>query len=307
MTRWWSRTLFALLCFAVLAALIGTSESFENCIRDRKNHEPYHALNEKGRLFVKTITRSKLHIACARVTTGENDGAVAALATVVVAFFTFTLWRATSGLLRSAQAQSADTKASIEQATRAATAMEQISESIASSAASAAQAVTATQESIANNKIAWRAQMRAYLGVIPGTLIEQDDTTGVRIELQPWIVNNGLTPAHNVRYNAVIEVMSVPIPSGFGFELPPVGPAPSTLTLGPRQQIFMITFARDMLAKGILAELKASSGRRVCIYGTVTYNDVFWGAWYTNFCYFLVWGTKNIPAWIHAHVHNDST
>ncbi|HEY6458054.1 MAG TPA: hypothetical protein VIY90_22485, partial [Steroidobacteraceae bacterium] len=47
----------------------------------------------------KPFARTKLTIACARVAASENDGAIIALATLVVAGFTCTLWWATSGMV----------------------------------------------------------------------------------------------------------------------------------------------------------------------------------------------------------------
>jgi hypothetical protein len=97
-----SRKAALLAALAALFAvyLIGSSKSFQDCINQRKNHQAYHALHEKGPLLVKTIVRVELHAACARVTSSENDGALTALATIVVAFFTFTLWRSTTDMMR---------------------------------------------------------------------------------------------------------------------------------------------------------------------------------------------------------------
>jgi hypothetical protein len=198
------------------------------------------------------------------------------------------------------QSQSQDMAAAIAQSARAASAMESVAESMGKN-------VISVQESVATTKANWAAQMRAYLSISPGALIEQDDNKEVKIELQPWIVNNGLTPAHEVRYNAKVQVLRIPIADNFTFPLPPMAPAPSTTTVGPRQQTFMITAADDLLARNVLAELKQPGGRRLVIYGTVTYKDAFGNPWWTNFCYFIIWGSAGQPAWIAAHRHNEST
>lgn len=96
-----------------LTFLIGTSESFQKCEHERKNHEAYKALHEKGSLFVKTVVRLKLHAACTRLTASENDGAIAALSGVAVAIFTFTLWATTNKLWIAARAQADDMKESL--------------------------------------------------------------------------------------------------------------------------------------------------------------------------------------------------
>lgn len=91
----------ALLAVAVvifLLTLIATTNSFQHCVQDRKTHQAYKTLHEESSPFVKAVVRFGLNAACARVTAGQNDGSIAALATIVVAFFTYTLWRATDRL-----------------------------------------------------------------------------------------------------------------------------------------------------------------------------------------------------------------
>jgi hypothetical protein len=97
----------------VIGFLIGTSESFQRCIQDRKTHHAYDALHEENPLLIKLIVRLNLHAACARYTAGENDGAITALATFLIAGFTFTLWRATPGMLEASERQHKDTLRSI--------------------------------------------------------------------------------------------------------------------------------------------------------------------------------------------------
>jgi hypothetical protein len=96
--RGWRIALFFGIFSVFSSYLVASSQSFQHCVRERKNYQPYQALHEKGSLFAKPISRLELTVACGRVTAGQNDGAIAALATIVVAFFTFTLWRSTDKL-----------------------------------------------------------------------------------------------------------------------------------------------------------------------------------------------------------------
>jgi hypothetical protein len=61
----------------------------------------------------------------------QHAGAITAIASIAIAGFTWTLWRATSGMLKTASQQSADTNRSIAEAARAASAMEKVAAHVA--------------------------------------------------------------------------------------------------------------------------------------------------------------------------------
>jgi hypothetical protein len=104
--------------------LIWTSQSFEKCQVERQNHESYAPTQEKISFPVNIIVKLRLQLTCARVTLGDNDGAIVALATIVLAIFTWALWRSTEKLWLADQEGRADTMESIRQARRAAEAAE---------------------------------------------------------------------------------------------------------------------------------------------------------------------------------------
>jgi hypothetical protein len=86
----------ALLAFWI----VGTSSSLKNCIHERKHDKSYETI-EKGRSGVsRAVARWQLNAACAGEFTDNNAAAITALATAVVALFTFTLWRVGGGQLR---------------------------------------------------------------------------------------------------------------------------------------------------------------------------------------------------------------
>jgi hypothetical protein len=89
------KAIFAVACMGVLVWLIGSSESFEKCVKERKEQQAYNALHEEGPFFIKFIVRLSLNAACGRVTAGNNDGAITAIATIIIAMFTIVLARVT--------------------------------------------------------------------------------------------------------------------------------------------------------------------------------------------------------------------
>jgi hypothetical protein len=115
--------LFALSCLVVIAILIGSSQSFQDCVLQRKHHQTYQALHEERPLLIQAVVRLELNAACARATAGENDGAITALATVVLAVFTFTLWRTSERQHREMVRASAIAKEAADGAKRSADAL----------------------------------------------------------------------------------------------------------------------------------------------------------------------------------------
>jgi len=164
-----------------------------------------------------------------------------------VAFFTFWLVVSTVGLgistsllwvagekqfgflTRNATAQSIDTKNSIAEASRAATAMESVATGIAASA-------KAAQESVATLRERTAAQMRPYLTVLIGTGVYQERGKNLKFEVKPLLVNSGHTPAHNVTYRAKAAVLDSPLPEDVVLN-DPDHTLKSSFVLGPQQNI----------------------------------------------------------------------
>jgi hypothetical protein len=105
------------LCLSLGAAIFGGfllwaatgSQSFQECIHTRKDMHAYQALRHKDSIIVEAVgLRTQLHVACGFVAANKNNGALTALAGIVVAIFTGTLWWATRGMLRIADKQRAD-------------------------------------------------------------------------------------------------------------------------------------------------------------------------------------------------------
>ncbi len=117
--RAWVLSIVASLV-VLLGLLIGSSESFQKCEHNRKDHESYKALQEENTVFVHAIVRLKLLATCARLTAGENDGMITALSGIAVAGFTLALWLSTEKLWKVATEQAGDMKRSIQAAESAA-------------------------------------------------------------------------------------------------------------------------------------------------------------------------------------------
>ena len=103
---------------AVLGWLVGISPTFKDCMQNQKNDLPYQALHQNPSVIRGMVIRTKLQAVCAEDWTEKNEGAIGVVATIFIAIFTLTLWRATNRLWQSAEHQLAAFKTSIDIANR---------------------------------------------------------------------------------------------------------------------------------------------------------------------------------------------
>jgi hypothetical protein len=183
--QYWKQIVFWTVAAIVVFWIVGTSDSFQGCIHLRKNDESYRAIREGVSIFFGTITRLRLHQACVGQFTDENEGAITALATVVVAGFTFTLWRATSDMHRVADKQ----RTEMERATG-------VARDTAKAAQDAANAAN-TQARVSLEEL--HRSHRAWVG-ISGEIemldaLSFDPKIGVRTKIKLTFKNSGGSPA----------------------------------------------------------------------------------------------------------------
>jgi hypothetical protein len=147
-------------------------------------------------------------------------------------------------------------------------------------------------------------QLRAYVSVDTGSNLRQSHKLNLRFEFRPNIVNNGLTPANDVRIFSRIGVVSPVIPEGFDYTTLPLAAA-STATLMPRQTKFNSMVYHRYL-DGV--ELRQVAKGETCfhLYGKVTYTDIFKKPRTSRFSFIIFAGKKNQPTiWRNTDHNND--
>jgi hypothetical protein len=198
-----------------------------------------------------------------------------------------------------AAGQTSDMRASITEATRAATAMEQMSVSLARNTLIVA-------EMADSQRVFWQRQMRAYLSVNYGAVVPQDNSTGWRTEVRLILVNTGHTPAHDVSYQAKAAVLPIPLPVGFEFPIPDFPPS-SKSVIGPGQNMLISHAISDLLSEGEIAEYTTGNKTRVYMWGVVTFKDVFGQEQIVKFCQFVQWMRGGTTMGINTLRHNEAT
>lgn len=210
--------------------------------------------------------------------------------------FAYQAWKLRQTVEASTQ-QSADMKESIKQATRAATAMEKFAEAATVASKAAAESVVTVKDSMSR-------QLRAYLCVNFATAGFQKPETKFRFEVRLNLLNAGFTPGYKVSYRAHVDVLQFPLPSDFTFPLPNV-PGGSESTLGHGQSLIMGQVVDRIYSEEEAAEVRAGLTKRLYIYGTANYEDVYHNQRYTNFCFSVIWGDKDCVG-VFTKRHNDA-
>jgi hypothetical protein len=189
-------------------------------------------------------------------------------------------------------------KQSIAEASRAATAMRDVAESIAAS-------TKVANENLAVFKDANLRQMRAYLTVGLGGVVPQDKTTNYHLEVRMILQNTGNTPAYNVKSATRIDIFPFPLPDDF--VLPKVSLGESSNILGPHQQLVLTGgVAREIFSDEDMNEMQFGIHKQLFVYGTVAYDDAFGIQRMTNFFQRIAWLKGNTFLGFNMRDHNDA-
>jgi hypothetical protein len=137
-----------------------------------------------------------------------------------------------------------------------------------------------------------KAVMRAYLTVVIGDPIYQERRPGqsdLKFEGRPQLINTGNTQARRVRVRVDAAVLPNPIPDDFNFVLPELAPGVGDQTVGAHQGYVMGGVVKDFVPDAEVASIKEGVGKCLCVWGLVTYQDIFGDSHTTNFGQQITW------------------
>jgi hypothetical protein len=87
--------IFVLLAL-LFAWVVSGSQAFQSCFHENNNTESYRGLYESESVIGKSIIRLWLNAECGLTFFDKDSGALTAIATIAIAWFTWTLWGATT-------------------------------------------------------------------------------------------------------------------------------------------------------------------------------------------------------------------
>lgn len=150
-------------------------------------------------------------------------------------------------------------------------------------------------------------QLRAYLSVETGISYRQSQKHRTRFEFRPNVVNNGRTPASDVKILSKLDFIAPPIPRNFDYSLSPIGLAPGSIAaIGAGKDKFHgAVFYRFLTWPELRALGKGT--KRFHLWGQVTYKDIFKieRRTYFSFLIFVPTSKKAQVFWLATEHHND--
>jgi hypothetical protein len=189
------------------------------------------------------------------------------LAILTGLLFLANLWLISEGR-RVSTRQALDTQRAIAEQTRAADEMHAVAE--------------ATKNNAVLMSGMLQKQMRAYISVEVGTAAFQNQH--LRFEAMPTLTNNGLTPARNVCFKILSDILDgreIQHP----LEFAEIGHLIiNDMGMAPRQSLTIRRVVANRVPDGDVGDIMEGNSRRLFAWGKVTYDDVFGGSWETNFC-----------------------
>ncbi len=157
----------------------------------------------------------------------------------------------------------------------------------------AARSATA-MEKIANTIEAGnQAVMRAYLTVTIGTALYQErrgpGQVDLKFEGRANLLNTGNTPARKVQIRTAAEILPIPIPKDFQFPLTDENAIKDAGVVGAHQTYIIGGTVKDFVPDSEVAVIKEGSRKALCVWGLITYEDIFGANHQTKFGQWLTW------------------
>jgi hypothetical protein len=184
--------------------------------------------------------------------------------------------------------QGRDVQASIAEATRVSRAMEGIAESMASNVESVRKSVGISREIADGQKLATELQSRAYLSAFFNTAIFQD--ANHVFEAQAVLRNHGNTPAYDVTFRAVAQIVPVPLPEDFAFPLPDETAGTSASLMAPGTTKLITRRVSGKVPDDQVDAIKRGDPPRcLAMWGIVKYRDAFKQTRHIRFAFLINW------------------
>ena len=179
-------------------------------------------------------------------------------------------------------------KASIAEAVRSASAMEEVAGSMAVNADSVKESVRINREIADVQKLATTLQSRAYLSAFFNAAKFQD--ANHVFEVQAALRNHGNTPAYDVTFRAVAQIVPAPLPEDFGFPLPDETAGTSVSLMAPgATKLIMRSVSGKVPDDQVAAIKRGDPPRCLAIWGIVKYRDAFEEARHLKFAFTIAW------------------
>lgn len=187
-----------------------------------------------------------------------------------------------------AKGQTKDMQASISEATRSASAMEGVAQSLVLTTNSNEQSVSISREIADRQKLITVLSSRAYLyaGLHMATYQDADHV----FEIRAFLANRGNTPAYNVTFKATLALLPSPIPDDFEFPLPADTAGTSVSFMAPGvTKLITRGLPERVPDEDVEAIKRGRPPRCLAMWGIVDYQDAFKEPRVLKFAFSVSW------------------
>jgi hypothetical protein len=151
-----------------------------------------------------------------------------------------------------------------------------------------------------------KAILRAYLTVTVGAIhLYQERQDNKRFEARPNLTNTGNTPARNVSIRIAADILPIPIPRDFQFPLPG-GETKNAGIVGSREVMALAGTVDHFVPDEEIGSIKEGRTKALCVWGVITYDDIFGASHYTKFGQWITWNPNGAIFGYYLVEQNDS-
>ena len=155
-----------------------------------------------------------------------------------------------------------------------------------------------------------KAIIRAYLTVTVGTIHLFQERKGpgqadLKFETRPNLTNTGNTPARNVSIRIAADILPIPIPGEFQFPLPG-NEVKNAGIVGAHQTTVLAATVKDFVLDDEVGAIKEGKAKALCVWGVITYDDIFGGSHQTKFGQWITWNPNGVVVGYYITGQNDS-
>ncbi|MGD1077826.1 MAG: hypothetical protein ABR881_05835 [Candidatus Sulfotelmatobacter sp.] len=156
-----------------------------------------------------------------------------------------------------------------------------------------------------------KAVMRAYLTVTVGSISlyqerREPGQPDLKFETRPNLTNTGNTTARNVCIRIAADILPIPIPQAFKFPLPEEIEIKDAGIIGAHQTSVLAGTVRDFVPDEEVGEIKEGRTKALCVWGLITYEDIFGRGHQTKFGQWITWNPNGVVVGYYIAGQNDS-
>lgn len=150
-----------------------------------------------------------------------------------------------------------------------------------------------------------KAILRAYLTVTVGNIhLYQERRDDKRFESRPNLTNTGNSPARNVSIQISADILPIPIPREFNFPLPDPEIRNAGI-VGSREIMTLAGTVKELVSDSEVGLIKEGRTKALCVWGLITYEDIFGAPHHTKFGQWLTWNPNGAVVGYYIAGQND--